>query len=226
MKKKMMSLALAVVMCLSLCVPAMATLESTDFTSQELQNIDVTNQKIQNYMENRLTRRMIDQGSLPMTAIRQETSYNCGAATSCMVATTMGIGNYTQAEMGTIVGTTTDGTSSDGIRTGLNSLLSSKGRSERYEKVSTSNASLASSIIYSINDGVPVIMSVKQMPLYRSSGHFITVCGYRSGFAGTSSVNEATICDCHPTYYGKYTYDISVLEAACNSNAGIFLRAA
>ena len=161
-----------------------------------------------------------------MTVIQQENGYYCGPATCCMVANTMGLGSYSQSQMASIIGTTRDGTSSSGIRSGMNSLFSQAGKSQRYQLTNTAYSSIASGIIYSINAGLPLILSVKQMPLYTSSGHFITVCAYRSGFAGSSSVNEATICDPHPTYYGKYTYNISDLENACNSNAGNFLRIA
>lgn len=226
MAKKLMSLVLALVMCLSLCVPASASLETTDFTTQELEEINITNKKIEDALAVQASPRMIDQGSLPMTAIKQENGYYCGPATCCMVANTMGLGSYSQSRMAGIIGTTRDGSSSSGILSGMNSLFSQAGKSQRYQLTNTRNSSLASGIIYSINAGLPLILSVKQMPLYTSSGHFIAVCAYRSGFSGSSSVNEATICDSHPKYYGKYTYNISTLESACNSNAGNFLRIA
>jgi hypothetical protein len=98
-----------------------------------------------------------------------------------MAAKYLGIvsSNYTQANMATVIGTSTSGSSSENIKTGLNNLLSAAGNSKRYQRTTSSQSSLSESIQYTVNNNMPVIVNVKTMPLYEStSGHFILIKGY------------------------------------------------
>lgn len=203
-------------------------LETTTYTPQEMQDIIATNQAISNFLDNRPQTRASDKKILPMTAIKQENNYFCGPATACMIAKTLGLGNYTQTEMKGILKTTTDGTSSDQMANGLNSLLQSAKMPGRYQKTDTGKSNFTNSIVYSINNGYPVIVNVKVMPGYSVTvGHFIAVNGYYVGFSGTSPIREDLyICDPHPSFYGSYTYTIDEIKTACNSAVGNFCRLA
>lgn len=224
--KILLSTLSALCIVLTMVTPAFAIgLESTDFTRDELNEISRTNHLIENYLSTRVTTRSSDRVVLPMTVIKQQNNYYCGPATACMVAKTLGLGTYTQSNMAAIIGTTTNGSSSSGITSGLNNLLSNAGRTGRYQTTNTAYSSLTNSITYSIQNGFPIIVNVKEMPLYTVGvGHFIAVNGYYVAFSGSSYTTNVYLCDPHPTYYGSYQYDMSVLVDACNSAVGNFCR--
>ena len=165
--KILLSTLSALCIVLTMVTPAFAIgLESTDFTRDELNEISRTNHLIENYLSTRVTTRSSDRVVLPMTVIKQQNNYYCGPATACMVAKTLGLGTYTQSNMAAIIGTTTNGSSSSGITSGLNNLLSNAGRTGRYQTTNTAYSSLTNSITYSIQNGFPIIVNVKEMPLY------------------------------------------------------------
>lgn len=226
--KKIPSILCIMCIILSLAAPAFALgLESTDFTENALSEISHTNQLIEDFISTRTVTRSTDKKVLSMTVIKQENNYYCGPATACMCAKTLGLGTYSQKAMTDIIGTTNTGSSSDGITNGLNSLLSVAGKTGRYQKTNTANSNLPNSIIYSIQNGFPVVVNVKEMPQYTVSvGHFVAVNGYYSGFSGSSYINNAYLCDPHPTYYGSYEYDMSIVADACNSAVGNYCRLA
>lgn len=231
---RILSMAIAMAICLSLCIPTFAdyeseqsetTLESVVFSEEELEEIARTNSRIQNYMSTRVRLDSGDYARLPMSPIRQENGHFCGPATACMVAETLGLGTYTQKNMAKIIHTNDDGSSSQNICDGMNSLLSASGRSGRYQKTNMSLSNLSASILYSIQHSFPVIVNVKKMPQYEVEvGHFIAVNGFRFAFFGSSSTSKVFLCDPHPTYCGSYTYDMTQLERACSSAVGNFVR--
>ena len=90
--KKYLSILCLLCMILSIASPAFALgLERTDFTQDELNEINRTNQLIEDFLLTRRATRSSDRRVLPMTAIQQEEDYYCGAATACMVAETLGL---------------------------------------------------------------------------------------------------------------------------------------
>ena len=227
---KLVTMLLAVVLTAGSTSAMAVELENSNYTAKELENIYETNASVE---KPNFSTFAVNSKILPMTVIEQQNLYYCGPASACMVAKTLGLGNYTQSSMAQILGTTTSGTSSAQIASGLNSLLSDAGRTERYQKTDTSLSSLENSIPYCIERNVPLIVNVKEMPDYSVSvGHFIAVNGYTGGSSGTSSVSKVTICDPHPDYCGSYTYDTSVIVTPCKStkvggqNKGNFCRLA
>lgn len=226
--KKYLSILCLLCMILSIASPAFALgLERTDFTQDELNEINRTNQLIEDFLLTRVPTRSSDSRVLPMTVIQQEEDYYCGPATACMVAETLGLGSYTQCKMACILKTTEDGSSSDNIAIGLNELLEEAGKTGRYQKTSTTYSNLTDSILYSIQNGFPVVVNVKEMPEYEVSvGHFVAVNGYYVAFSGSSYTSDVFLCDPHPEYFGSYQYDMSVIVDACNSAVGNFCRLA
>lgn len=226
--KKYLSILCLLCMILSIASPALALgLERTDFTQDELNEINRTNQLIEDFLLTRRATRSSDRRVLPMTAIQQEEDYYCGAATACMVAETLGLGSYTQDQMADILELTKDGTSSSTIAGKLNELLAESGKTGRYQKTDTKHSNLVDSILYSIQNGFPVVVNVKEMPEYEVSvGHFVAVNGYYVAFSGSSSTSDVFLCDPHMDYFGSYQYDMSVIVDACNSAVGNFCRLA
>lgn len=230
--KKFFALLLCILCLMSIAAPVYATnLEDSHYTAEELQSIYETNSRMHNGQ--RYASYPLGSKTLSMTVIQQSNNYYCGPATACMVAKTLGLGTYTQTRMASILGTTTSGTSSNQIATGLNSLLSAASRSERYQKTDTSLSDLGESIMNSIDNDAPVVVNVKEMPNYTVSvGHFIAVNGYSYGYVGTTATNTVSICDPHynSNYCGSFTYSLSVIEQACKStqvddqNKGNFCR--
>ncbi len=196
------------------------------FTDEEIECIMENNETIDDYMSMKNLSKSSGGKILPMVPIRQKGESNCGPAVACMIAKTMGLGNYTEEEMATKIGTNSEtGSSSYQIKDALNKLLSEKGRSGRYEVTTTSMSNLVSSIIYSIDNDFPVVVNVKIMPEYTSrTGHFIAVNGYSWGMSGSNAETKIRYCDSHPSYSGAKTISAEEMLAACNSNGGTFTR--
>lgn len=202
-------------------------LENVNFTQQELQDIARTNSIINNYIARLSLARSGSGKVLSMTVIQQENWFYCGPATAVMVAETLGLGTYTQKNMAKILGTTSDGSSSSNITTGLNSLLSKSSNYGRYQTTNVSKSNLSNSIVASINNDFPVVINVKDMPEYSVSvGHFIAAYGYVSGSSGSMSINNVYICDPHPDFFGTYTYPMQKIVDTCSSGSGNFCRKA
>ncbi len=223
--KKTLSFILALVMCMSLCVPAFAD-GKMSFTAEELQEIVATNKKIDNFMHSQGITRAGDFCMLNMTVIRQENERYCGPAACCMVANTLNLENLTQEAMAGRLGTQNGGTSSDQIADTLNDLLKEKGRSDRYQLTKISESSLIDSALYSLANGYPVVVNVKEMPRYTVNvGHFIVIRGYYAAAHGDSGVSNFHICDPHYKYYGPYEYPMeTIVNASKSSMYGKFVR--
>ena len=207
-------------------------------TDEELIAIEQTNIAVDDYMAtlpSPLLRAAPKMVSLNVPLIQQGTNatnkyYYCGPACTLMVAKYLDLvdSSVTQDTLAgsSYLGVTSSGTSSAKIATVLNGLLSQKGRPYRYERTSTSASNFSDSIIYTLDRSYPMVLSVSQMPLYTVNGHFIVLTGYFATGSLNYTVQNVDINDCHynSSYFGSYTYTLSQITTACNSNAGYFLR--
>ena len=219
--KKIASLILALVMCMSLCVPAFAD-EKIEFTAKELQEIFATNKKIDDFMCSQGITRAGDGVVLNMTPIRQINGSYCGPAACCMVTTTLGLGSYSQEQMAQLLGTTSEGSSSFMIATVLSDLLKKNGISDKYQVTQTDVSDLIGTAVYSLEHGYPVVVNVKEMPNYVvSSGHFIVIHGYYAAAqAGSSGISNFYVCDSHPTHWGASVFPMQAIVNGCNTSRG------
>jgi hypothetical protein len=161
-----------------------------------------------------------------MTPVQQLTTWSCSAATGVMVAQTLGCKPYTEVEMRKIVNCVQGvGGSSYDWANGFNeTVLPDAKITRRYQRVHMNNYDLWNSIIYSIDNGFPVVPTVKVMPNYTSSsGHFIAVNGYYQDYG---PIEIVSFCDPHwdSRYFGSYSMTRAQLHTACSSNAGYYVR--
>ena len=216
---------------------ANSSLETTNFSRAQLLQIVENDSLIEAYinetykpifsadLDSNGSLRAIVSKTLTMSVVKQENSYYCGPASCVMSAATLGLGTYSQSTMAAKIGCTTSGSSSDGITSGMNKLLSEKSKAGRYEKTNVSISGLPGSILYSVDKNFPVIVNVKVMPNYTVGvGHFIAAKGYSLYYDVAVQVYTIYFNDPHPTYYGSYSIDGGVLTTACKSNAGNFVR--
>jgi len=113
----------------------------------------------------------------------------------------------------------------------IKNCLNSYAGAGMYQYVLTTESSLDSSLIYSIDAGKPIIAHVMTgtLPNYNGSsntGHYIVLSGY-SMVAGAGSVQyTCTYKDPHynNNYYGTYSCSVSTMRTAINNNAGYYIR--
>lgn len=243
MKKRVISLLLAAVMCLILSAPAFAltVYSETDvvYSQAELEAIQDYNRTIEAYMKVREKVRAGGQKLLPIACIEQVDGSHCGPACAVMATKYLGLKtsdgrDYTQYTIENVIGYTGDNGSSSGlIADGMNDLLGET----IYQLVNTGKdtskpkASLWGSLVAGIDQNYPMFINVKKMPNYDEPvkvGHFILGIGYYWAMTGATSNSKVTYNDPNrkKNYVGQHTITIEEMVEACESNVGNFVRAA
>jgi hypothetical protein len=201
-------------------------------TEDELAEIENDNEIISAYYAAKQRLRGTTTKVLSVTPVQQINTYYCGPASALMVANFLNLKTtsntaYTQSTIAQRIGTTSAGSSSSDITTGLNNILSENSMSMRYQRTTLSSAPIDTSIVYSIDHNVPLIVSVKNMPDYTSSsGHFIVVYGYSQNVSLNVVTTVIYYIDPHynSSYYGQKTMALSQMNTACSSNGEYYIR--
>lgn len=224
-------LALALAMCMSLCVTASALGDDDTppvFTPAELTEINRHNQMIDDYMASSQMTRVLDRRTLNIAPVTQANGSYCGPACAYMAANYLGLrdrnGNpFTQSTIAPIIGYTGSATYSGDIARGMNNLL---GRTV-YELTNVRNSDLVSSLAYGINHDFPMFINVLNLPNYSTptSGHFILGVGYSIYTQGSVTYSNVVYNDPRIGYGNQYTITGEQMVDACLSNAGNFVRA-
>ena len=230
-----MGFALALVMCLPLCIPVFATgtidEDSIDFTPEEIaEQISIDNRlraMSDTFLPNlKLRARVAWNVSVP--AHKQENYYFCGPACTQMVyeGITQDTSN-TQQWFATQLGTNSDGTTSRQIATTLKRLT---GANYSVANVFTSNQDVMDvyyNIANSLQQGYAVVANIRQIPGRYSvgTGHFIVVYG---SMIETVDTLQYAYVDPHynDDYYGRWYISGYDMLSALSSNKGNYIRVA
>lgn len=205
-------------------VPAMASgcspEEYLPLTPEQIIDIHKTNEKIEAYMQNRVSP-LGDNFYMLSVPLYQQEKYNyCGVACTQMVLDYLTDIKYSQSTLADDIGTEEGGSSSNGIVKALNKYLGAG----TYQVTTIYESDFWDSLVYGRENGYPLVCSVKEMPSYTStSGHFIVLTGYGYFADGTEAVAYNDPID-NDDYFaaGKMTLDQAII--AIDSNVGKFIR--
>ncbi len=193
-----------------------------------LRRVQETNQKIDEYLQNKISPCSSSSNYLSVPLYRQETTYYCGPASAKMVISYVTGTAYAQSTLASSMGTNSDvGTYVYKMESELNKRIGSGS----YEYVSTSEYYFSSSLVYSIDKGKPIICHVMTggLPNYNQksdTGHYIVATGYYIAFSGSSYRSDCNYNDPHykDEFFGRYVCSIDEMNDAINDNYGYYIR--
>lgn len=234
MIKRLMRIALALIMCLSLCVPAFATdaidADNITFTPEEIaEQIRIDNRlraMSDIFLPNPLLRaRVAYEVSVPQH--QQITTYFCGPACTQMVYEGItGDLSKNQNWFASQLGTTSNGTSSSQIANTLSQLTDAN---YTVANVYTSNQGVLDvyyNIANSLMQDYPVVANVGNIPnRYYTNGHFIVIYG---SMIETVDTLLYSYVDPHynDNYYGRWYISGYDMLTALQNNHGNYVRVA
>lgn len=200
------------------------------FTETHQASVDIINRKVENLMAMAGQARSGVSRILNVAITQQSNTYHCGQVTVEMTLEYLTGSAFSQTTLAAEMGTNqNDGT---GIQQIVNKLNAELG-SGTYEYVSTSDVQLAGGVMYSINNGKPVICNVRTgaLPNYNwatNSRHYIVTYGYNYNSQVGASVSNLYYNDSHynNAYFGQYIATTTQMNTAINNNYGFYVLAA
>ncbi len=171
---------------------------------------------------------IIETQTLNVPLHQQAETYYCGPACGKMVIDYLQPQNLTQGAVARKMETDSDGTIVYKLTNGLNYYLSG----DPYSYVSTSEIAFASGLVYSIDNGYPVVCHVQtnELPIYEgyTSGHYVVATGYYIAQYNQNSASDVrTVYYNDPNYryafYGCKSCPINDMRLAINSQSGFYI---
>lgn len=210
--------------------PEMGCLEFWEdyYSYENQQEVQQLNNKVENFVQSKKLLRSGMAKNLSVPIHKQETTYSCGAASVRMVLEYKTGTDYGETSLASDMGTQEGiGTHIDNIVSKLNTELGSGS----YKKVSTSDISFGSGIMYSIEKDRPIICHIRTgtpLPNYSSagsSGHYIVAKGYYFNAQAGEGSSTVTYHDPHynDSHYGTYTTSIEIMVQALNNRYGLYV---
>lgn len=167
--------------------------------------------------------------SLNIGLVKQETNYYCDPASAKMVLDYLGH-VQSQSTLASRIGTDNNGSVVYRVTNCLNYYLGSGS----YRYVLTSEIDFSNGLMYSIDQGKPVICHVdtKYLPHYNgySCNHYVTAYGYAWAQGGVGSGGYETVFFNDPNnnsaYHGSQTCTYAEMTEAINRRAGYYIMGA
>ncbi len=198
------------------------------YTQEEYEDVLKTNKAVLEYINVLNARRNLTYyKKLSVTAVKQETSYYCSAATTYMVLSFINGSSPSQSTIASRYGCTPQqGPSTDAITSYINNRISTnKYTYVQIPKSGDYTSSLRNYAMFSLDRSRPIICQLKTKSLIgydstKNYSHYVVLYGARNGYSSTDSIDKVSYIDPYDTMtnnqysLGAHEVDMQKLASA------------